>query len=110
MMMKMMMSAFRGQKYVVGSWLCGGVQREYKSTRYLPSTVYLRKHKLKKNHHHHRHPTVREIRVVLFISIFLFFYFLFFLLFFDRERILARDVDRYQFASHIKETHCMRLQ
>lgn len=26
-----------------------------------------------KNHHHHRHPTAREIRVVLFISIFRFF-------------------------------------
>lgn len=67
----------------------------------------------KKNHHHHRHPTAREttrVFLFVFVSIFLFFYFLFFLLFFDRERILARHVDRYQFASHIKETHCMRLQ
>lgn len=102
----MMMSAFRGQKYVVGSWLCGGVQREYKSTGYL-STVYLRKHKLKRTI---IIIVIQQLRRSDIFFLFLIFYFLFFLLFFDRERILARDVDRYQFASHIKETQCMRLQ
>lgn len=44
--------------------------------------------------------------------LFLFFYFsiFYFSFYFSIVKNLARDVDRYQFASHIKETHCMRLQ
>lgn len=84
----MIMSVFRGQKYVVGSWLCGGVQREIQKYR-IPKYGNLRKHKLKKEPSSSSSSNSSGDQSCSFCFYFLFFYSFFFqFFFFDRKEFL----------------------
>lgn len=75
----MMMCAFRGQKYVVGSWLCGGCPKRIQKYR-IPKYSYLRKHKLKKEPSSSSSSNSsgdQSCSFYFYFSIFLFFLFLF---------------------------------